>query len=210
LVDRRHFNRTPGGTSERIIELLRPGALTVDELAVALGLTRTAVRAQLSVLIGRGLVEQQGSRKGPSKPARLFAVTAEAELQLSRAYVPVLSHLLMRLSNRLSRPDFEQLMSEVGRSLGGQRSTGDTLEQRVAGANELLRHLGALTEVTEESDRIVILGQGCPLAAATSRFPETCGIISSLLSEMIGKSVTTRCEEYGRKRCCFEIARGAA
>jgi predicted ArsR family transcriptional regulator len=200
----------PSGTSARIFELLRHGPLTVDSIAAALGVTRTAVRAQLSGLMTRGLVEPQGSVKGPSKPARLFGVTAEAELQLSRAYVPAFQHLLMRLSQRLSRPEFERLMAEVGESLGGQQSGGKTLRERVDQADQLLHQLGALTEVSEENDRIIITGKSCPLAAATARFPETCGIVSSLLASVVGQPVTTRCEESGRKRCCFEVTKGAA
>jgi predicted ArsR family transcriptional regulator len=202
--------RLAAGTAGRIIEILRHGPTTVDDLSAQLGVTRTAVRAQITSLITRGWVEPRGNRKGPSKPARLFAVTAEAERQLSRAYVPVLVQLLSNLSVRMSPEDFEQLMADVGSGLGARFPARGDFEQRVEEANRLLRDLGGLTTVTHEEGRATILGQGCPLAAATAEFPQACAIIANLLAEMTGHPVTTRCTDYGRTRCCFEVSRGAA
>jgi predicted ArsR family transcriptional regulator len=101
---RRQLAQAKDGTSGRILELLRRGPKTVDELAVALVLTRTAVRAQLAGLERDGLVEQRGSRRGTSKPSRMYGVTAQAELLFSRAYVPILTQLLHVLAQRLPFP----------------------------------------------------------------------------------------------------------
>jgi predicted ArsR family transcriptional regulator len=201
---------SPGPTAGRILELLRHGPMTIDDLASTLGLTRTAVRAQITLLMTRGSVEPAGVRKSTSKPARLFAVTAEAEQELSRAYVPVLTELLYQLGSRLDPAQFEALLDDVGRGLGRRFPSKGILRERVEKANAVLRELGGLTTVTEESDRFVILGQGCPLSAATGQHPETCAIIAGLIAEVVGQSVTTCCQRYDRKRCCFEILRGAA
>jgi predicted ArsR family transcriptional regulator len=53
-----------------------------------------AVRAQLATLQQDGTVEQRGLRRGTSKPARTYAVTPDAEMLLSRAYIPILTQLL--------------------------------------------------------------------------------------------------------------------
>ena len=48
---RKHLlKRVKEGTSGQLLELLRRTPMTVDELAVALGVTRTAIRAQLATL----------------------------------------------------------------------------------------------------------------------------------------------------------------
>ena len=199
-----------GATAGRILELLRHGAMTIDDLASSLGLTRTAVRSQITLLMTRGSVEPVGVRKGTSKPARLFGVTAEAEQELSRAYIPVLTELVSQLGRRMKPPEFRQLLDDVGRGLGIRHATKGVLRERVDKANAVLRGLGGLTTVSEEPDRYVILGQGCPLSAATGEQPETCAIISGLIAEVVGQSVTTCCQRYDRKRCCFKILRGAA
>jgi DeoR family transcriptional regulator, suf operon transcriptional repressor len=204
-----HSRKLTEGTSGRLVELLRRGPATIDDLAEALGVTRTAVRAQLTVLMGQGVVELRGFRKGPSKPARMFGVTVAAEERLSRAYIPVLVALLGVLARRMEPGELDDVMQEVGRKLH-LKAVG-TLAHRVEAANELLRTLGALTSVNAEPDGYVIEGQGgCPLGAATSRFPQACSVITSIVSEMVGQPVANCCEEHERRRCCFRISAGAA
>jgi predicted ArsR family transcriptional regulator len=203
--------RLTQGTSGRIVELLRRGAMTIDELASAVGLTRTAVRAQLGTLQQDGTVEQRGVRQGTSKPARTYGVTAEAELLLSRAYVPILTQLLHVLAERMQGREFDAIMREVGRGLmSGRAMPHGTLRERVLAASGLLNDLGGITEAYEEGSHFVIRGHGCPLAAATAEYPEACNTLESLLSEFVGQPVTKCCDQYHRQRCCFEVPHGSA
>jgi predicted ArsR family transcriptional regulator len=198
--------RAKEGTSGRILELLRRGPRTVDELAVALGLTRTAVRAQLASLERDELVEQRGSRRGTSKPARMYGVTAQAELLFSRAYVPILTRLLQVLAKRLPATEFDSVMREVGRELmEGHSVPRGQLRDRVAGASALLNELGGLTDVEAENGGFIIRSHGCPLAAATANHPEVCNALESLLSEFVGAKVSKCCDRYNREQCCFEV-----
>jgi predicted ArsR family transcriptional regulator len=197
------------GTSGKIVDLLRRGPLTIDELASGVGLTRTAVRAQLATLQQEGAVEQRGIQRGTSKPARTYAVTAEAELLLSRAYIPILTQLLHVLSDRIPREEFDAIMREVGRGLmTGRAMPKGTLKQRVLAATLLLNDLGAVTEVHEEDTLFVIRAHGCPLAAATAQYPEACNALESLLSEFVGQPAAKCCDEYNRQQCCFRVAKG--
>lgn len=200
--------RIAQGTTGKILQLLRRGPMTVDELAVALELTRTAVRAQLATLERDELVEQRGSRRGASKPARIYGVTTQAELLFSRAYVPILTQLLHVLARRLSPAEFDSIMHEVGRgAMAGRVVPRGPLRDRVTTASSLLNDLGGLTEVDEEDGLYVIRSHGCPLAAATADHPEACNALESLLSEFVGAKVTKCCDRYDRARCCFEVAR---
>jgi predicted ArsR family transcriptional regulator len=200
--------RLAQGTGARIMELLRRSPMTVDELAVALDLTRTAVRAQLASLEHDQLIEQRGSRRGASKPARVYGVTSQAELLFSRAYVPILTQLLHVLARRLSPSEFDSIMHEVGRgAMAGRVTPRGPVRDRVVMASSLLNELGGLTEVEEEDGLYVIRSHGCPLAAATANHPEACNALESLLSEFVGTNVTKCCDRYNRVRCCFEVGR---
>ena len=200
--------RVVEGTAGRIMELLRRGPMTVDELAAALELTRTAVRAQLATLQHEELIEQRGTRRGTSKPARLYGVTTQAELLFSRAYIPILTQLLHVLARRMSPAEFDSVMREVGRAvMTGRPVPRGPLHDRVASASSLLNDLGGLTEVEEEDGLYVIVSHGCPLAAATADHPEACNALESLLSEFVGTRVTKCCDRYARERCCFEVPR---
>lgn len=195
------------GTSGKILELLRRGPKTVDELARALDLTRTAVRAQLATLMRDQLVERRGSRRGFSKPSHIYGVTAQTELLFSRAYVPILTQLLHTLAGRMTRRKFDSIMHEVGRQLlQGRAVPRGSLGERVAGASALLNELGGLTEISQENGGYTIRSHGCPLAAATIDHPEVCTALESLLSEFVGSRVTKCCDRYNRERCCFEVS----
>lgn len=203
--------RLSQGTSGRIVELLRRDALTIDELASAIGLTRTAVRAQLATLQQDGIVEPRGMQRGASKPARIYGVTGEAELLFSRAYIPILTQLLHVLAKRISRQELDAIMHEVGRGLmSGRTMPHGTLAVRVLAASALLNDLGAMTEVNEEGGHFVIRTHGCPLHAATAQYPEVCTAIETLLTEFVGQPVTKCCDRYDRQRCCFKIGAGKA
>jgi predicted ArsR family transcriptional regulator len=208
-MGRRLPRRVIEGTGGRILELLRQQPKTVDELASALDLTRTAVRAQLATLEHDGLVERRGSRRGPSKPARVYGVTMQAELLFSQAYIPILTQLLHVLAQRMTRPDFDSVMHEVGRRAMAGRAVAPRgpLRDRVVTASSLLNDLGGLSEVDEEDGLYIIRSHGCPLAAATAEHPEVCNALESMLSEFVGAKVTKCCDRYDRVRCCFEIGR---
>jgi predicted ArsR family transcriptional regulator len=186
--------------------------MTVDELAAALELTRSAVQGQLANLQQDQLVEQRGTRRGTSKPARTYAVTMQAELLFSRAYIPILTQLVHVLAGRMSPGEFDSVMREVGRGAMAERTgpRSGTLRERVARASALLNELGGLSEVEEEDGLYVIRSFGCPLAAATALHPEVCTALESLLSEVAGTAVTKCCDRYDRERCCFEIERHEA
>lgn len=202
--------RLTHGTAGKIVDLLRRGPRTIDDLAEALDLTRTGVRAQLTTLLADGVIEPRGTRPSGSKPARLYGMTPGAELQLSAAYIPVLTHLLQALTRRLPPDELAELLREVGKSLGGGPLPRGDLRSRVMAGSQVLMDLGGLTEVTEEGGQFVIRGHSCPLAAATGEYPEACNIIQSLLAEIIGQPVAQCCDRYERKRCCFEVSAGAA
>ena len=202
----RPSRHTDESASGRIMGLLRRGSMTVDDLATALDLTGNAIRAQLALLERDGMVRRTGQRPGTSKPARLYALTPEAELLFSHAYIPVLTELLHVLAARVGSDEFDAIMRDVGRRLMADRPrpTGD-LRQRAEAARDLLNALGGLARVEEHNGGLMIRSDGCPLAAATRRHPEACNAVESLLSEFSGLAVVKCCDREERLRCCFEI-----
>ena len=199
-------HRLPTGTAGRIAVLLRQSERTVDDLAEELGLTANAVRLHLTRLEREGLIRRAGFRAGVSRPSVVYALTPEAELLFSRAYVPVLTQLLHVLAAKLDPGEFEGLLREVGRELmtGRLRPTG-TLRNRAQQGSALLNELGGVSRVATEGNRLVIRGDSCPLAAATRDHPEACIAVEALLAEFVGAPVTSCCERETRLRCCFSV-----
>ena len=194
----------------RIVDRLRRGGQTVDELTSALDLTDNAVRVQLASMERDGMVRRTARRRGPTRPSNVFELTPELEQLLSRAYVPLLTQLVRAFAEREPAEEFDALMRAAGRGLAREsaaRVPNGPLAERAAAASRFLNsELGALTEVEQPDGGLVIRGHGCPLAALTGKHPGVCHAIESLLTEMLGARVHECCDRRERPRCCFHVA----
>lgn len=194
----------------RIVTLLQHGELTVEELAAKLGLTASAVRAQMTGMERDGVLRKIGRRPGATRPSHVFELTPEVEQLLSRAYIPLLSQLVRVFSNALPPQQVDALLREAGRGLAdellpGKRPNG-SLESRAKIASEVLNEqLGALTRV-EGNGELAIRGVGCPLSALTGKHPAVCLAMESLVTEIIGTPVYECCDRATRPQCCFTVA----
>jgi predicted ArsR family transcriptional regulator len=193
----------------RIVTLLRGAGLTADDLATKLGLTRSAVRAQLSGMEHDGIVRRAGQRPGTTRPSLIFKLTAEVEQLLSGAYIPLLTQLVDVFAEGLPPDQLERLLREAGRRLARELSFGEQagrgLRARIGKASELMnQHLGALTRV-EADGQIAIKGAGCPLAALTGTHRGVCLAMESFVAEIVKVPVRECCDRTDGPRCCFAI-----
>src|SRR5207302_5797598 len=83
----------------RIVTLLQHGELTAEEIATKLGLTTSAVRAQITAMERDGVLRRVGRRPGTTRPSQVFELTPEVDQLLSQAYIPLLSQLVRVFSN---------------------------------------------------------------------------------------------------------------
>jgi predicted ArsR family transcriptional regulator len=193
----------------RIVGVLRGGSLTADDIASQLGLTRSAIRAQITGMERDGVVRRAGQRPGTTRPSHLFELTPEIEQLLSSAYIPLVTQLIDVFAQGVPRRQLEAMLRKAGKNLAdelskGKRPAGD-LASRVAMASALMNEeLGALTHI-EGNGRYVIRGVGCPLAALTGKHPGVCLAMESLVAEIIGAPVRECCDRSKRPHCCFEI-----
>jgi predicted ArsR family transcriptional regulator len=197
-------------TRGRIVTVLRAGAATADELASSLGLTRSAIRSQLTAMERDGVVSRAGQRPGTTRPAHVFVLTPETEQLLSGAYLPVLTELVDVAIEELTTVQLHQILRSVGRRVathitGGRRPAGDVHARVVFTSGLLNDQLGAATRV-ERNGSIAIRGSGCPLAALTGKHQGVCLAMESLIAHAIGGvEVQERCDRTDRPRCGFEI-----
>ena len=199
--DKRFFESTRG----QIVTILRASPCTVDELAEKLELTDNAVRAHLSTLERDGLVRQSGLRRGPRKPHFTYILTDEADKLFPKAYDALLNQLITVLKTRLSPPEIESTLREVGRAMAANVPAGQNLESRVQNALKVLEAIGGAAAVVKHEDKFVIEGSGCPLAAAVTVHPEVCQLAESLVAEIVKAPVHEYCDRDGRPKCRFEI-----
>jgi DeoR family transcriptional regulator, suf operon transcriptional repressor len=195
----------------RIVSLLRRGALTADDIASELRVTRSAIRAHITGMERDGVVRRAGQRPGTTRPSHVFELTPEVEQLLSSAYIPLLTQLVEVFAAGLPAAQLETMLRQAGKKLADELSRGrrpaGNLASRVAMASELMNEqLGATTRV-EENGGYIIRGFGCPLAALTGNHPGVCLAMESFVAEVVGVSVRECCDRAERPQCCFEIRR---
>ncbi|HKR12572.1 MAG TPA: ArsR family transcriptional regulator [Pyrinomonadaceae bacterium] len=194
-------------TRGQIVTLLRANTCTVDELAEKLSLTDNAVRSHLATLERDGLVRQTGLRRGARKPHFTYALTDEADRLFPKAYDALLNQLIAVLKSRLNQSEIEGVLREVGRAVAGDmpEDKNGSLESRAQRALSVLEAIGGSAQLELHKDRIVIQGNGCPLAAAVAVHPEVCQLAETLVSEIVKAPVEERCDRTTRPQCRFEI-----
>jgi predicted ArsR family transcriptional regulator len=193
----------------RIVSLLQAGGLTSDDIASRLELTQSAVRIQLAAMERDGVVRRVGKRPGTTRPSHVYELTPEIEQLLSKAYIPLLTHLVKVFADALPAAQVDELLKQTGRALAADLSRGKkpagSLTSRAAMASRIMNeHLGATTRV-EGNGEIVIRGSGCPLAALTGKHRGACMAMESLVAEIVGTPVRECCDRSERPRCCFKI-----
>ncbi len=197
-----------GPTRGQILTLLRSEARTVNDLAEALKLTDNAVRAHLAELESENLVVEAGQRAGSRKPHTLFALTNQAQELFSRLCVPVLNTLLELLEESLEPAQLDLLIRNIGHRLAGPHCdgmAGHPLPERIDEVLRLLAMLGGRATAEKKANQWVIQGEGCPLAAAVSKHPKVCGLLETLLADLLGRRVKERCAKGAMPQCCFVV-----
>jgi predicted ArsR family transcriptional regulator len=193
-------------TRGRIITLLRRASRSVDELAQALDLTHTAVRAHLAALERDGLVQQRSERLGNRKPSSVYDLAPTAEFLFPQSYSQLLYQLLEVLQERMTPEEGDDLLRTVGRRMAAQWTIPPgELSVRMEAAVEVLNELGGLMERETGEETLCIRGYRCPFAAVVLEHPAVCRLAETLLTELVGVPVQEHCEYDGVPRCCFTV-----
>ena len=199
-----------GETGGKIVQLLRRGPRTVNELAGALRLTDNAIRSHLARLEGDGQVEQVGARASFRKPEFVYRLTVKAEQAFAKAQGPVLAALLDVLREQLAPDRLAESLHEVGRRLAAPHLpalTDLSTRERAKRTIGILRGLGGLAELGGQDDRIEIRGFACPLDGAVRDHPELCLAAQAFVSELVGQPMKEQCDKGERPKCAFVVCR---
>ncbi len=197
------------GSRSEILQMLRERDCTVRDLALPLGLTKNAIRAQLEILEAEGLVRRGGEQSGFRKPHVVYTLTEKAAHAFPNAYGLLLQQMLEVLLQRLSPREVKIWLREIGRRLAeepARQAAGKTSDARRRLALKVLASIGGDAFHYKKNGTELIEGKACPLAVITSQHPEACLIATTLLSEILGQPVQEQCFHGPRPRCRFQIS----
>ncbi len=184
--------------SQELLELLKETgrAIAVKELCEKLQLSSMAVRRQLTLLEGDGLIFSEKERKEIGRPAKRYYLTDQGHENFERDYANLAIELLAALRSLNGKKNlnqvFERRMHEDLKS-ARKRVLGKTLEARVHDATKWFTEKGYMARWEKiATDKYLIKFMNCAALQVAKKFPQICVCEEDLLSELLQAKVTRR------------------
>jgi predicted ArsR family transcriptional regulator len=202
-----------GETRKRLMRHLlrhKTGA-SIDELARAAGVTRTAVRQHLALLIRDGLVSAGGARPSGGRPQKLFVLTAQGRETFPRRYSWFAQLLIDAIAKEHGsaglRLRLGRLASAVVAQLRQASPAPENRRQRIEKLSEVMDGLGYDTRIGPDTRGApTIEADNCIFHELAMRNPEVCRFDLALLSGYSGsKAELTECMARGGHVCRFRF-----
>ena len=202
---------------ERRKQLLRhllrnKSGASVDELAQALGVTRTAVRQHLAALMRDGLVAPGTTRASGGRPQRLFVLTDEGKEAFPRHYSWFAQLLVEEIAKEHGtaglRARLGRIASAVVAQMPQQQRTpnGASSREKIETLAGLLDELGYDAHLVKDKSGPVIEADNCVFHELAMRHPEICHFDLALLSGYTGNKVDLyECMARGGQVCRFHF-----
>jgi predicted ArsR family transcriptional regulator len=206
---------SPGSPStlrrEVLVRLRRDGAATPDQLAAAIGASRTGVLQQLRALEATGFVSRQTVRHGVGRPRHLYDITAEAQELFPTNYGGLAAGLLSAISAVGGEALVEQVFIARRRQIGDR--VRREIDDRVGTAAPLAERVRALAVIQDEQGYLAdaILGQdgtirlrehNCAILDVARGQNAACAAELDLFREVLGAEVVRETHIASGDRCC--------
>jgi len=198
----------PTSTKSQILALLRHGPLTVQEMAVRLGVTRNAVIVALQDLEAKGLIRRGGAERTgrAGKPAFHYEIIAESFERISPAYQAISPHLL-KAGVQDGDAAAKRFLTSVGRSMHSELTAHLKITGRAGLENTLnfLSSQGAKIEIVPDGRDRIVVSHSCPIGVLVRTDRRICSAIATLLSEATGLEVRDECIYEEKLTCRFRL-----
>jgi predicted ArsR family transcriptional regulator len=205
-------NGSPRVLRREILERLRrEGPASPDQIAAAIGASRTGVLQQLRALEETNFVSRQTVRHGVGRPRHLYDVTADAQELFPSNYDGLAEGLLAAIGAVGGEALVEQIFQARRRQIG-ERVRRD-LDERVGPDAPLIDRVRALAVLQDEQGYLadaVIEGDGtirlrehnCAILDVARGQRSACDAELDLFREVLGADVVRDTHIASGDRCC--------
>jgi predicted ArsR family transcriptional regulator len=180
--------------------------LTIDQLAEALGITRTAVREHVAALERDRLVEARALTVTGGRPGKLYALTARGVAMFPKHYDLMARMLLEALTQRLGKAGAEKELRVLGERLAAQlkaRVGSGKLADKAKAIALLMRELGYESS-SPEARTPTIEALNCVYHDLARADPSVCALDLALIGSLADADVEHRaCMARGDNSCVF-------
>jgi len=205
---------TPVNSQQAVLnELLQHKAgVTLDELVVAVGLSRTAVNQHLIALEREGCVQKAAPRKTGGRPLHVYVLTDEGANRFPKQYSWFSKLLIRTLRERFGVEEASQYMYDLGVKMSADlipRLVGKNRMERIAEIVQIMNETGfvARTVSPNGTDKLLrIECKNCVYHDLSKDYPEVCRFDVGFLSGLMGAEVEQQeCMQRGGDACRFRF-----
>ena len=208
---------SPGALRREIlVHLRREGPTTPDQLAVAIGASRTGVLQQLRALEATRFVTRQTVRHGVGRPRHLYELTGDAQELFPSNYDGLAAGLLaaigavggQELIEQVFQARRRQIGERVRRELDDRVGPEAPLMDRVRALAVLQDEQGYLADATLEPDGTIKLREhNCAILDVARGERSACDAELQLFRDVLGVDVVRDTHIASGDRCCsYRIA----
>ena len=188
----------------------KPGA-TIEELAEAIDVTRTAVRQHLASLMRDGLVDLGDTRPTGGRPERLFRLTDRGREEFPRRYSWFAQLLIEAIEKEHGTSGLRVRLGRIAAAVVGQIRQGapatGSRREKVRALSAVMDDLGYDARTGADLDGApTIEADNCVFHELAARNPEVCQFDLALLSGFTGSKVSLHeCMARGGHVCRFRF-----
>ncbi|HEY3162874.1 MAG TPA: helix-turn-helix domain-containing protein [Candidatus Limnocylindrales bacterium] len=203
---------SPRALRREILERLRrEGPATPDQLAHAIGASRTGVLQQLRALEDASFVSRQTVRHGVGRPRHLYDVTPDAQELFPSNYDGLAAGLLAAIGavggDSLIEQVFQARRRQIGdrmrRELDDRVGLDAPLVERVRALAVIQDELGYLADTLVEPDGTIRLREhNCAILQVATGQRSACDAELDLFREVLGAEVVRETHIASGDRCC--------
>lgn len=190
--------------------LARKQGLSIEELADALGISRTAVQQHFGVLENDGYIKKTAVTKTAGRPITRYAITSKGINHFPKHYAWFADLMLENLLETFSEQDGEIYMTKLGNKLAGQlhQFEGKSLVERVPLLMEIMNELGfVVQETVNKNQQKCLQASNCIYHDLAQKHPQICQFDLALIKTTLNEYVElTRCMAKGDTLCEFLIS----
>jgi predicted ArsR family transcriptional regulator len=196
---------------EILVRLRRDGPATPDQLANAIGASRTGVLQQLRALEETHFVSRQTVRHGVGRPRHLYDVTPDAQELFPSNYDGLAAGLLAAIGavggdtliDQVFQARRRQIGARVRRELDDRVGSDAPLVDRVRVLATLQDELGYLADATIDPDGTIRLREhNCAILDVARGQRSACDAELDLFREVLGADVVRETHIASGDRCC--------
>lgn len=196
-------------TRHTILHLIKKnGSMSVNDLALHIGITEMAVRRHVNTLERDGYVEAKLTRQGLGRPAQVYSLTDTAADFFPKNYHMLALDLLGELQDedgvtaeQLFRRREEKLARKYADYMEDQ-----SLRDKVVTLADLQNKAGYMAEWEEAEDGYILNEFNCPISQVAFQYQQACSCELSLFQRLLQADVErTECLASGGNKCTYKI-----